>query len=171
MKLHIGCGEVIIPGWVNCDVRPLDHVDIVAPAHALGLPDGVVDEIYACHVLEHFGFGVCTPSFTDVLFEWRRVLKPGGTLRVSVPSLESIGQIAGKCTDFNSWWNLTKLIYGGSEYSENRHFVGFSMETMMAWLWRIGFCETEIFDPFVDDTSKFQMLGVPVSLNIKAKKL
>ena len=30
MKLHIGCGDVIIPGWTNLDIDNLPGVDVVA---------------------------------------------------------------------------------------------------------------------------------------------
>lgn len=170
MKLHIGCGNVILPGWVNCDTRPLPGVDVVCDAWQLPFETGEADEIYACHVLEHFGFGVCTPGFTDILWSWNRVLKHGGALRVSVPDLRAIGQIALRCNGMADTWNLTKLIYGGQEYEGNRHGVGFNRESLEHWLAHCGFHLFSEFTPFADDTSRFSMLGIPVSLNLQAIK-
>jgi hypothetical protein len=28
MKLHVGCGDVILPGWTNLDIEQLPGVDI-----------------------------------------------------------------------------------------------------------------------------------------------
>lgn len=57
MKLHIGCGEKNLPGWKHFDVRKIDeHIDYVGNADDLSIfSDNSIDEIYACHLLEHFG--------------------------------------------------------------------------------------------------------------------
>lgn len=57
MKLHIGCGEKNLIGWKHFDVRKIDeHIDYVGTADDLSqFSDNSIDEIYACHLLEHFG--------------------------------------------------------------------------------------------------------------------
>jgi ubiquinone/menaquinone biosynthesis C-methylase UbiE len=42
--------------------------------------------IYASHVIEYFDIN----EVKEVLREWRRVLKPGGELRVAVPDFEAM---------------------------------------------------------------------------------
>ena len=89
-KLHIGCGDRHIPGFIHVDVRKLPHVDYVTSADKLDMfEDDSVDLIYSCHVLEHF------PKYQteDVLKEWHRVLKPGGILRLAVPDFEKIVEV------------------------------------------------------------------------------
>lgn len=56
MKLHIGCGERYLPGWKHLDARKFPHVDYVTDKlDALDMfADNSLEEIYACHVLEHF---------------------------------------------------------------------------------------------------------------------
>ena len=56
MKLHIGCGEKYLPGWKHLDARKFPHVDYVTnKLDKLDMfADNSVEEIYACHVLEHF---------------------------------------------------------------------------------------------------------------------
>ena len=55
MKLHIGCGERFLPGFKHLDVRKYPHVDYVSRAEDLSMfEDNSIEEIYACHVLEHF---------------------------------------------------------------------------------------------------------------------
>lgn len=56
MKLHVGCGERFLPGWKHLDARKFPHVDYVTDKlDKLDMfADNSVEEIYACHVLEHF---------------------------------------------------------------------------------------------------------------------
>jgi predicted SAM-dependent methyltransferase len=75
LMLHVGCGNVYMPGFVHVDIRPLPHVEIVDPADNLAeIEDESVDLIYNCHVLEHIRRG----QESKALKEWYRVLKPAG---------------------------------------------------------------------------------------------
>ena len=84
-RLHLGCGNVYLEGWVNIDYyigrRKMDRwLDI-----SIGLPyrEGDVRAIFTSHVLEHFTI----EDGVRVLRECHRVLTPGGCLRIAVPSL------------------------------------------------------------------------------------
>jgi predicted SAM-dependent methyltransferase len=85
LRLHIGCGENLLPGWVNID--PMARAPGVATdidATHLPFADASVDEVLAEHVFEHF-------SFDEEARVWRemaRVLRPGGRLTVEVPDFE-----------------------------------------------------------------------------------
>ena len=75
MKLHIGAGEKFLPGYKHMDVINRPHIDYVGDVRNLSfLEDSSVDEIYACHVLEHIN----RPETVNVLTEWYRVLNRGG---------------------------------------------------------------------------------------------
>jgi predicted SAM-dependent methyltransferase len=114
-RLNIGCGRSPTPGWINYDNSPsvwMARWPILASLLArLGLIDqhalafvafcrsyrirhadaarriphgtGTVDAIYASHVLEHLD----RVEAQGFLAECRRVLKPGGMLRLAVPDL------------------------------------------------------------------------------------
>lgn len=87
MKLHVGCGLKYLEGYRHVDIMPYDHIDFQTSAEDLHMiEDGSVDEIYACHILEHFK----RFEIDSVLREWARVLKLGGLLRVAVPDFQSI---------------------------------------------------------------------------------
>ena len=54
-RLHIGCGQQSIPGWINIDNQGLPGVDRVLDVRQ-GLPFSEVAAIYAEHFLEHLAF-------------------------------------------------------------------------------------------------------------------
>jgi SAM-dependent methyltransferase len=89
MKLNLGCGDKILPGYVNVDVAPSRagrKPDVLCDLHRLeGFADNSADEILAVHVVEHFWRW----EVVDVLREWVRVLKPGGRLVLECPNLKS----------------------------------------------------------------------------------
>lgn len=87
VKLHLGCGSRYIPGFIHIDLANHPSIDYNHNISTLPMfDDRNVDLIYACHVLEYFD----RVEVMDVLAEWRRVLKPGGILRVAVPNFEAL---------------------------------------------------------------------------------
>ena len=88
-KLNLGCGDKILPGYVNVDVvesRRGFKPDVICDLHQLTpFEDNSVDEILSVHVVEHFWRW----EVQDVLREWTRVLKPGGTMVLECPNLLS----------------------------------------------------------------------------------
>ena len=63
------------------DVEPALSVDVVGDARFMPFSDASMDVVLATQVLEHI------PDPIAVIGEIRRVLKPGGTLLLSVPSI------------------------------------------------------------------------------------
>lgn len=84
VKLHWGCGQRRLDGWVNIDGWRSDATDYVHDLRAtLPFSDGSVDLIFTEHVLEHVEFDIATA----VLADFFRALKPGGIVRIVVPDL------------------------------------------------------------------------------------
>jgi predicted SAM-dependent methyltransferase len=83
VRLHIGCGQEAIVGWINIDNHALPGVDRVLDVRK-GLPFRGVSAIYAEHFLEHLGLD----DGLGFLKECRRVLAPSGVLRLSTPNLD-----------------------------------------------------------------------------------
>jgi len=63
------------------DVAPAYSVDVVGDARVMPFPNASMDVVLITQVLEH------VPDPIAVISEIRRVLKPGGTLLLSVPSI------------------------------------------------------------------------------------
>jgi hypothetical protein len=74
-KLHLGCGDNVLPGWLNSDYYPRSdsvlHLDATAP---LPLPDASLDYVFSEHMIEHLS----SADGMRMLRECHRVLRPGG---------------------------------------------------------------------------------------------
>ena len=139
MKLHIGCGKRHIPGWVHIDLIPHEHVDIIANADSLPFDDCSADVIYASHILEHFE----RHRVNNVLSEWRRVLKPGGVLRVCVPDFMETVKNYIKYKDLNV---VLGQLVGGQKHSDDYHKNVFDEKTMKQHLQSAGFKTSYRYD-------------------------
>lgn len=83
LRLHIGCGQQAIAGWINIDNKALPGVDRVLDVRQ-GIPFRGVFAIYAEHFLEHLAFD----DGLGFLKDCRRALGPAGVLRLSTPNLD-----------------------------------------------------------------------------------
>lgn len=83
-RLNWGCGSWQPDGWINSDVKSGPGVHLVGDIrNGLSLEDDSIDYAVSIHVLPEFTCGEIVP----VLQELRRVLKPGGVLRLALPDL------------------------------------------------------------------------------------
>jgi predicted SAM-dependent methyltransferase len=92
-KLQLGTGPTVMPGWLGSDIAPLsDETMYLDATKPFSFPDATFDYIYSEHMIEH----VSWRDGLKMLSECRRVLKPGGVLRVATPDL---AVMAGLLTD------------------------------------------------------------------------
>ena len=107
IKLHLGCGTVVVDGWINVDyslgarlskiptfryfnkklklfnVEWQENIFLHDLTKKLPWKDNSVDYIYCSHTLEHF----TKDNGRYLLSEIYRVLKRGGLARIIVPDL------------------------------------------------------------------------------------
>lgn len=102
-RLNIGCGKVHLSEWINIDLDSNEadlQLDITWP---LPFENNSCELIFNEHLLEHLS----AEQGLDFLKECRRVLKDGGTLRISMPSLDRLIQRSNDGTwreaDWLSW--------------------------------------------------------------------
>jgi SAM-dependent methyltransferase len=100
--LHCGCGGAISPGWLNTDVLRIEGREGGASEpgrlalvdgdryylehdalERLPFEDASFDWAYSEHMIEHFEPGPVAAWLAEV----RRVLRPGGHIRLSTPDL------------------------------------------------------------------------------------
>ena len=138
-RLHLGCGPNAPPNWLNVDgswnawlthhpylrrlletlgitsrgqgelwkVRPLVH-DLTKP---LPFTQNRFSAVYASHVLEH----LYLEDAQKLLSECRRVLRPGGVVRIVVPDLRSMANVY-----LNNNKEAHNLGSGGKELSADK---------------------------------------------------
>jgi SAM-dependent methyltransferase len=84
-RLDWGCGEHPEPGWLAADLKDGPAIHLSGDIRdGLALPDGSLDYIVSIHALPMISY----PDLVPVLQELRRVLKPGGVLRLCLPDLD-----------------------------------------------------------------------------------
>jgi predicted SAM-dependent methyltransferase len=84
-RLNWGCGAAGVPGWINADLKQGPGIEISGDIRdGLPLDSDSIDYAVAIHALPEVPY----TDLVDVLRELRRVLKSGGTLRISVPNVE-----------------------------------------------------------------------------------
>ena len=148
MKLHLGCGDKYIPGFVNIDVQKSEAVDVVSDVMKLPYKENSIDLIYSCSMLEHFGKNnnlefFRHTSWKDVLEYWYRLLKPTGNLYMSVPDFKSV------CKEYLENGDLDRLIgitIGGQKNDEDLHGMLFDYQILSTEMDRIGFKNIQRYD-------------------------
>lgn len=182
-KLHLGCGNSHLPGYLNVDITssfegtgaPDLRADI---RHLPQLASASFDEVYACHVLEHI-------EFTDVLLtltEWRRLLRPGGVLRLAMPDLDAeidaarSGAWASRPAPPGLWpdrpfrtasHKLVSILVGGVECAVGaQHKVPWNFELVTEVLGELGFEDISRYQSDLGDWST----KWPDSLNVVATR-
>jgi predicted SAM-dependent methyltransferase len=176
MKLHLGCGNKHIDGYVNIDIRYLPGVDEVNNVGRLrNYKSNSISVIYASHVLEHFSRW----DYMEVLKRWFELLEPNGILRLGVPDFESIVNYYNKTKDLRS---ISGMLYGGQDYDENNHYWVWDFNTISKELKSIGFSDVKRYDwketehNYIDDYTQSYLPhmdkenGSLLSLNIEAIK-
>jgi predicted SAM-dependent methyltransferase len=167
LQLHLGGWEVR-EGWTIVNVEDRPGVDVRSNCMDLSVfPDGSVVEIYASHVYEHLGYQEELPK---ALAEAKRVLMPGGRLRVAVPDLEVLAQlILNTQHDVNAQFFVQRMVMGGQSEPFDFHKTGFTQNILIALLKVHGFKDFRRVEDFklFEDTSKLRFNGMPISLNMQ----
>lgn len=114
-RLHLACGAVRFDGWLNLDFDPAYCGDALDAAwdlrEALPLADGCVQFIYHEHFLEHLS----VEEGLALLRESRRLLAPGGVLRVAMPDLAEVVR-----QYYENDWRLPWMKKYGYEFIQTR---------------------------------------------------
>lgn len=84
-RLNWGCGSNPDGGWINSDIKEGPGIDISCDIlEGLPLDTASIDYAVSIHTLPELAY----PDLEPALVELRRVLAPGGVLRLGLPDLE-----------------------------------------------------------------------------------
>ncbi len=161
MKLHLGCGNNVKPGYINID----KYVDFprVQQIDILNLPyeDGSVEEILAEHLVEHIPF----KDEERFWCECFRVLKKGGQITVEAPDMEwlckqfleaedsfkefyKVGAVDHYFGNGNSikhrWSLITTHFFGNQNGAGQFHYNGYTEQKLMRIGEMIGFSDCQV---------------------------
>jgi predicted SAM-dependent methyltransferase len=177
IKLHLGCGQKFLEGWLNIDKIPCKSAVVVDDVATLDtVQDGSADLIYACHVLEHFG----RHEVESVLSCWNRKLKNGGRIRIAVPDFEAVCK---RYLEKREIREVTGFICGGQRNEHDYHKMIFDFESLGLLLQKSGFEQIVRYDwretdhAWLDDYSQSYLphmqkeTGMLMSLNVEATKI
>jgi SAM-dependent methyltransferase len=83
-RLNWGCGTRPEPGWINSDRRSGPGIELSCDLlDGLPLADQSIDYVVSIHALPEVGYEKLVPALSEL----RRVLRPGGVLRLALPNL------------------------------------------------------------------------------------
>ena len=171
-RLHIG-GETPAAGWEIMNISAGPHVDHVGNANDLSrFPAASFQEIYASHIVEHLDYQY---ELLSTLKEWHRVLKPFGTLYVSVPDLDVLARLLldKERLNVDDRFAVMRIMFGGHMNRHDYHSTGLNEEFLTYFLNEAGFRMLRKVDRLhlFRDTSSMEFKGELVSLNMVARKL
>ncbi len=143
MKLEIGAGTKGTPGYLHVDAVALEGVDVVDDGRVLSsFEAGVAEEIYSHWFLEH----VARHEVTPMLEHWKRVLKPGGKLRLVTNNHEAHNRClaAGKIS-FEEWSYLIYAVENKRGYNVwDVHKCAWNEDLLRETLQRNGFVDVTV---------------------------
>ena len=90
LRIHLGCGDDRLPGFVNIDYRPTPAVDVAMDLSLPRLADGSVSLAFSNAFFEH----LYRPARAPHLQRMRRALAPGGAIcYMGIPYFPNIARL------------------------------------------------------------------------------
>ena len=165
LRLHLGCGERYLNGYVNIDYPPAKHTvqkktvaDLFADVITLSFPDNSVDEVRIHHVFEHFD----RPTAIALLCRWHQWLKIGGIVHIETPDFEaSMTLMSSSEYSYVQKQSVMRHLFGSHEADWAIHMDGWYREKYEHILSILG------FDDILFEYSHWQMT---YNITVKAKK-
>lgn len=165
MKLHLGCGQCYLKGYLNIDFPLNKHTLLsksVADVHAdilsLKYPLESIEEIRLHHVFEHF----TRPVACALIVSWRSWLKIGGRLHIEVPDFNRTAWVVlNPFAKTKTKSVALRHIFGSNEVNWASHHEGWSPKRLANLLKMLQF--------EINQTSKSHWRGT-YNFTIIAKK-
>ena len=92
-RLNWGSGTEPPGDWINCDIKEAPGIDISCDIRdGLPLEDDSIDYAASIHAFPELPY----PDVEPAMAELRRVLKPGGVLRLALPDIDEFGKFGDR---------------------------------------------------------------------------
>ncbi len=148
MKLHLGCGQKYMEGYINIDYPSSEHTvqktsvaDEFHNLYELNYKAKSIDEIRLHHVFEHFE----RMSACAFLASWNSWLKVGGILDIEVPDFEMTIKKNFSLLSSGKYEGVgLRHIFGSQEASWAVHYEGYSKNRLKKIVTAFGFEVLEI---------------------------
>ncbi|HEY4525880.1 MAG TPA: methyltransferase domain-containing protein [Candidatus Paceibacterota bacterium] len=124
IRLHLGCGDKYMEGYVNVDYPQSEHsvmkvrADVYSDMMDLSYPENSIDEIRSHHLFEHFN----RAEALSLLMRWRRWLKPGGLLLIETPDFGACARAYTLAVSQRRKFQLWRHILGSQEARWANHY-------------------------------------------------
>jgi len=141
LKLHLGCGEKYLEGYVNIDYPPEEHTvmsvkaDVYQDIRTLNYKENSVDEVRSHHLFEHFS----RAEALELLVRWRGWLKPGGRMLIETPDFEESIRAYLYANTRKRKMELGRHIFGSQEAGWAYHYDFWDKQKFKFVLGKMGF--------------------------------
>ena len=138
VKLHLGCGERHLEGYVNIDWRKTRATDLVCDIRRLPYPEESVNLIETYHVIEHMSKQDCEKA----LRHWHSLLRNGGRLIIECPNFDGAVReyLDGREERIHN-------IFGLQRFEGDAHRFGYNFRRLKEVLERVGFLSVVEAEP------------------------
>jgi len=165
-KLQIGAHVCVLSGWLNSDLYPQSIGSITLDAtKPFPIPDASFDYVFSEHQLEHISHS----QAVSMLRECWRILRPGGKIRLAVPSLDRMVALFQPArTELQERYIrfMTNISWPGvsdpspcfainSAFMDFGHKFLYDQTTLRKALEAAGFDQVQFFAPGVSDDPNF----------------
>jgi hypothetical protein len=175
IKLHLGCGQKYMEGYLNIDYPPSDHTvqkssvaDEFHNLYELNYKADTIDEIRLHHVFEHF------PRVDACAFlsAWNTWLKTNGRLHIEVPDFETSFKKNFSLLNRSKYEGVgLRHIFGSQEAHWAVHYEGYSHKRLEKILLLFGFEIVEVKKSNYKRTFNIEIIGRKVkSLSMNESK-
>jgi hypothetical protein len=139
--VHLGCGDVRLPGYLNVDLPPAQGVasgtsrpDVEADVLSVACPARSLAEVRLHHLFEHFD----RATALALLLRWYGWLRPGGYVTIETPDFEAcVDGFAGRTPQQQSV--ILRHVFGSQEAPWAEHLDGWSPRRFREVLGELGF--------------------------------
>ena len=110
LRLHLGCGEQHLDGYVNIDFPQENHTtmktvaEVFADIRDLHFAANTIDEVRLHHVFEHF----TRTTAMALLIRWHQWLAISGRLVIEVPDADEMAKVYTQTRDYDLKMKMTR---------------------------------------------------------------